>query len=156
MTTETLVKPANAKEQLLGKISEMRQKNQIAKQKDKIERLEAEFMDIFVVLSHKYFGLSVDEIRTFSVLEKEALYFLVSEQASKEALCLKIFFWGVPLLGWLAVLIWWTAGDLSPSLDFIRTKHGLEKMFGKDFYKSQISCKRLTRITIKETTKEEA
>lgn len=127
MTTETLVKPANAKEQLLGKISEMRQKNQTAKQKEEIEFHERRLIDGFKKFSWRYFGVNKEQIQELSDQEIEALFLLVSELARKTAVYMRILGISIPLVGWIAIL------QESETIQFANSMRKLKKTFGNSF-----------------------
>ncbi|MDP3792273.1 MAG: hypothetical protein Q8Q89_00945 [bacterium] len=104
MTTEALVKPANIQEQLLGKISEMRQNNLTAKQKQDIKGCTNTARTGFKKLTWRYFGISETQIQEFSDQEVEALFILVFERAQKASIYMKILGYGIPLIGWLIIL----------------------------------------------------
>ena len=104
MTTEALVKPANIQEQLLGKISEMRQSNLTGKQKQDIRRFTDIARTSFRSLTWRYFGIGEAQIQEFSDQEVEALFMLVFERAQKASVYMKILGYGIPIFGWTVIL----------------------------------------------------
>lgn len=103
MTTEALIKPANIQEQLLGKISEMRQ-NLTAKQKQNIKEYTEMRGRSFEILAWRYFGISAVQIEELSDQELEALWLMVFERAQKVSVYMKILGYGIPVIGWIFIL----------------------------------------------------
>jgi hypothetical protein len=139
MTTEILVKPANIQEQLLGKISEIRQKNLTAKQKEEIEDLKRRLMSGFLRFSWNYFGLFKEEIQKLSDQEIEALFFLVAERAGKTAIYMRILGFGTPIIGWIGIL------NEPETTRFSNSVRKLKQMVGNGFNPTQIILSRLNQ-----------
>lgn len=127
MTTEALIRPANIQEQLLGKISDMRQKNLTAKQKEEIEFHERRLIGGFKKFSWHYFGVNKEQIQELSDQEIEALFLLVSERARKTAVYMRILGISIPIIGWMAIL-----GE-SESIPFANSTRKLKQAFGNSF-----------------------
>lgn len=138
MTTETLIKPATIQEQLLGKISEMRQRNLTAGQKQRIKYLKERVKDKFMKLVWQYFGLSITQVQELSDQELEVLFLLVFERTAKTARCLKViagFGCVIPVAGWLmAGMIF----DNSETIKFVSSVREIKKMLGDSFSPYQI------------------
>lgn len=127
MTTEALIKPATIQEQLLGKISEMRQKNLTAKQKEEIEFHERRLIRGFKTFSWLYFGVNREQILELSDQEIEALFLLVSKRARKTAVYVRILGISIPIFGWIIIL------GTSESISFTNSTRKLKQKFGNSF-----------------------
>lgn len=132
MITEVLVKPATIQEQLLGKISDMRQNNLTAKQKEKIAFHERRLISGFKKFSWHYFGVNKEQIQELSDQEIEALFLLVSERARKTAVYMRILGISIPLIGWMAILV------ESESIPFANSTRKLKQAFGNNFNPTRI------------------
>ena len=127
MTTEVLVKPSNIQEQLLGKISDMRQKNLTAKQKEDIKRYENQLVNGFRTFSYRYFGISKAQIQELTDQEIEALFSLVYSRASKTSIYMTVIGVCIPIFGWAIIL------PESESISFTSSVRKLNKMLGNGF-----------------------
>ncbi len=132
MTTENLIKPANIQEQLLGKISEMRQKNLTAKQKEEIELHGGRLVRSFKIFSWRYFGIDKEQIKKLSKQEIEALFLLVSKRVSKTAICMITLGCLIPIIGWIIIL------PESQAITHAHSLRKLKKMLGNGFNPTQI------------------
>lgn len=127
MKNEPLINPATFQEQLLGKISDIRQKNQTAKKKEEIEYYENQLNWYFQRLSWLYFGINKKQIQELSDQEIEALFPLVSERARKTAVYMQILGISIPIIGWIALAL-----GVSESIQFANSVRKL-KQFGIGF-----------------------
>ena len=139
MTSESLVKPANIQEQLLGKISDMRQKNLTAKQKEEIKYLERRLVSGFKTFSWNYFGVNKEQIQELSDHEIEALFLLVAEKAGKTAIYMRILGFGIPIIGWTIIL------TESETIRFSNSVRKLKQMVRNGFNPTQIIRSRLNQ-----------
>ena len=129
--SESLIKPSNIQEQLLGKINDMRQKNLTAKQKKDIDEYEKQLVRGFGELSWKYFGVSKEQIQELTDPEIEALFSLVSKRANKTAICIRLLGLNLPIINWMFCLEF-------KSILFTKSVRKLNKILGNDFSTAQI------------------
>lgn len=134
MATETLVKTAIIEEQVFAKISNMRQSNLTTEQTNQIRHLKNIVRECFTVLNSNYFGLSREQIFEFSDKELEALFGLIYKRAAKTSFYVKIFFYGVPIIGWFSYFV---QGSTNPPMSytfaFTDSTRKLKKMLGDSF-----------------------
>lgn len=132
MTTEAMIKPANIEEQLLAKISEMRQKNLTAKQKDEMGRLSRKLGRSFKSLAWTYFEIDAFQILELTNPELDALFNLVYNRARKVSIFMTILGYAIPLVGWATIL------PDSETIKLANSTRKLKKILGSMFNPTKI------------------
>lgn len=152
--TNALVKPSTIQEQLLGKISEMRQEieqeNLTKEHGAKVEHMIRSFGYTFESLVWKYFKINKQKIQKLSDQELNTLFALVSERAGIKAPYIKFgvySFLFISIIGWSALLPMILSDDsgisMGNTLDFINLQRKLRKILGDDFDPIKIIRSRL-------------
>ena len=131
-----LIRHATAKEEVLGKISQLKQEILTARrikeieelrqsEEIKVKNLKRKMRNLFLDLVFKYFSVDETRIMTLSDREVEQLFSLVCERASKTYHRL-VLLWLIPPFGWVILAA-------SEAVEFIRSTPKLKKMLGSDF-----------------------
>ena len=97
MKTESLVGPANIREQVRGKLADMKRNNLTRKQKELIDILEVKLVRGLKLLSERYFGINREQILELSDDEINALVDIVYGRAKKPGTFIKILCLGITL-----------------------------------------------------------
>jgi hypothetical protein len=139
VSAEALIKPANTQEQVLATISEMRQKNLTAKQKEELKYHKDRLTEQFFYFTRKYFGLDGKQVQKLSDQELEALFIIVSKRIRKTSVYTKILVFCIPLIGWV------TIAEGSRSIPFASSMRKLKKMLGDRFNSVKILRERGAR-----------
>ena len=143
MKTESLVGPANIREQTLGKLAYMRWDNLTEKQKMKIANLERTLFHCFDSLVWKYFGIDHRQTLELSDDEINVLFNLIYRRAKKTSVLMKILGYGIPVVGWFLIL------DTSMTIPFVNSTRELEKMLGNTLNPAKIIRTYITRLKTK-------
>jgi len=123
METEALIRPT-AKEEVLRKISQLKQKNLTAERMSNIESLMISIKVSFISLADHYFGLDCGQMRELPDQELEALFLIVTERAGRTSIILKIS--GLRIIASILE-------ECPRTVRFTDSVHKLKKILGNDF-----------------------